>query len=33
MKVLDSIDKALARFEKSVNISFAGPTPTSLLAR
>jgi hypothetical protein len=27
------LENALARFEKSVNISFAGPTPTSLLAR
>lgn len=33
MNKLDSIDKALARFEKSVDISFAGPVPTSLLAR
>lgn len=33
MRVLDSIEKALERFEKTVNISFAGPTPTSLLAR
>ena len=33
MQVLDSIDKALTRFEKTVNISFAGPVPTSLLAR
>ena len=32
-KVLDSIDKALERYEKSVNISYAGPTPNSLLAR
>lgn len=32
-KVLDSIDKALSRFEKTVNISFAGPVPNSLLAR
>lgn len=27
------LEKALSRFEKSVNISFAGPTPNSLLAR
>lgn len=27
------LEKALERFEKDVNISFAGPTPTSLLAR
>lgn len=33
MRVLDSIDKALARFEKTVNIGFAGPVPNSLLAR
>lgn len=33
MNFLDSIDKCLERFEKTVNISFAGPTPTSLLAR
>ncbi len=33
MQVLDSIDKALERFEKTVNISFAGPVPSSLLAR
>jgi len=32
-KYLDSIDKALSRFEKTVNLSFAGPTPNSLLAR
>ena len=32
-KVIDAIDKALERFEKTVNISFAGATPTSLLAR
>jgi hypothetical protein len=33
MKVLDSLDKALARFEKTVGTSFAGPIPNSLLAR
>lgn len=33
MNILNNIDKALERFEKTVNISFAGPTPTSLLAR
>ena len=27
------LENALARFEKSVNIAFAGPTPNSLLAR
>lgn len=27
------LEKALGRFEKDVNIAFAGPTPTSLLAR
>jgi hypothetical protein len=27
------LEKALERFEKSVNIAFAGPTPNSLLAR
>lgn len=27
------LEKALERFEKDVNIAFAGPTPTSLLAR
>lgn len=33
MNYLDSIEKAMERFEKTVNISFAGPTPNSLLAR
>lgn len=33
MNFIDSLEKALERFEKTVNISFAGPTPTSLLAR
>jgi len=33
MRILDSIDKALGRFEKTVNTSFAGPVPSSLLAR
>jgi hypothetical protein len=32
-KVVESLDKALDRFEKTVNTSFAGPVPTSLLAR
>ena len=30
---VSSLDRALARFEKSVDISFAGPVPNSLLAR
>lgn len=30
---LDSIDKALSRFEKTIDTSFAGPVPNSLLAR
>ena len=30
---LSRLEKALARFEKSVNTSFAGPIPNSLLAR
>jgi hypothetical protein len=30
---LSSLEKALDRFEKTVNISYAGPIPTSLLAR
>jgi len=33
MRILDSIDKALGRFEKTVDVSFAGPIPNSLLAR
>lgn len=33
MRVQDSLDRALERFEKTVNISFAGPVPNSLLAR
>jgi len=33
MRTLESLDKALERFEKTVDTSFAGPTPTSLLAR
>jgi len=33
MRTLDSLDRALARFEKTVDISFAGPVPNSLLAR
>lgn len=32
-KVIDNLEKALERFEKNVDITFAGPTPTSLLAR
>lgn len=32
-RVLDSIDKSLDRYEKTINTSFAGPVPTSLLAR
>jgi len=32
-RVVEALDKALDRFEKTVNISFAGPTPNSLLAR
>jgi hypothetical protein len=30
---MNRLEKVLERIEKSVNISFAGPTPTSLLAR
>ncbi len=30
---MNRLEKAIERVEKSVNISFAGPTPTSLLAR
>lgn len=33
MKVLNALDKAIERFEKTVDISFAGPVPNSLLAR
>ncbi len=33
MRVMDSLDRALSRFEKTVDISFAGPVPNSLLAR
>lgn len=32
-RVVESLDKALERFEKTVDVSFAGPTPNSLLAR
>lgn len=32
-RVVESLDKALERFEKTVDTSFAGPVPTSLLAR
>lgn len=32
-KSISSLDRALERFSKSVDISFAGPTPSSLLAR
>jgi hypothetical protein len=32
-RILDNIDKSLDRYEKSVDISFAGPVPNSLLAR
>jgi hypothetical protein len=33
MRVVESLDRALERFEKTVDTSFAGPTPNSLLAR
>jgi hypothetical protein len=33
MSVQNSLDRALARFEKTVDTSFAGPVPNSLLAR
>ena len=33
MRTLQSLDRALERFEKTVDTSFAGPTPNSLLAR
>lgn len=33
MRVVDSLDRALERFEKTVDTSFAGPVPNSLLAR
>lgn len=33
MRTLESLDRALERFEKTVDTSFAGPTPNSLLAR
>lgn len=32
-RVVEALDKALDRFEKTVNTSFAGPIPNSLLAR
>lgn len=32
-RVVDSLDRALERFEKTVDIAFAGPVPNSLLAR
>lgn len=32
-RVVNSLDKALERFEKTVDTSFAGPVPNSLLAR
>ncbi len=32
-RTLESLDRALERFEKTVDTSFAGPTPNSLLAR
>lgn len=32
-RVFESLDKALERFEKTVDTSFAGPVPNSLLAR
>jgi hypothetical protein len=32
-KVIDSLEKALERFSKTVDTSFAGPIPNSLLAR
>jgi hypothetical protein len=33
MNNLSTLEKAISTFEKNVDISFAGPTPTSLLAR
>jgi hypothetical protein len=33
MRYIDAVDRALERFEKTVNTSFAGPVPNSLLAR
>lgn len=33
MSVVDALDKALERFEKTVNTTYAGPIPSSLLAR
>ena len=32
-RVVESLDRALERFEKTIDTSFAGPVPTSLLAR
>lgn len=32
-RVIEALDRAMERFEKTVNISFAGPVPNSLLAR
>lgn len=33
MKTIDSLDRALDRFEKNVDTAYAGPVPNSLLAR
>lgn len=33
MTTIESLDRALSRFEKTIDTSFAGPVPSSLLAR